>query len=272
MSESLASFRELKGIGPATEVRLHEAGVFTWEALSEVVEILSRLGTGTGETFRELAGQIEDRRSAAGAASPRRADGEHSEAFIVRLAVAADGRPVRSSLTHVRTQTEQPLAGWAPGELVRLIEEQAGLSGAEPAPPPEASGAEPPAPAPEPEPAAPAPEPEPAATAPPEHLVVLDAGRAIGGSSRTIELAVATNRLGDPASFEYRATLAGRPYGDTDGPWTDLASLEGRGRPPARLPVRFEAVDLPPGLQRLRLELALRLAEPRDQAPALALA
>jgi hypothetical protein len=195
--------------------------------------------------------------------------------------VAADGRPVRSSLTHVRSQTEQPLAGWAPRELVRLIEEQAGLSGAEPAPPPEASDPEPaaaapePAPAaaaPEPEPAAAAPEPEPAAAAPPEHLVVLDAGRAIGGSSRTIELAVATNRLGDPASFEYRATLAGRPYGDTDGPWTDLASQEGRGRPPARLPVRFEAVDLPPGLQRLRLELALRLAEPRDQAPALALA
>jgi hypothetical protein len=263
MSESLASFRELKGIGPATEARLHEAGVFTWEALSEVVEILSRLGTGTGETLRELAGQIEDRRSGAGGARPPPADGEHSEAFVVRIAVAADGRPVRSSLTHVRSQTEQPLAGWAPRELVRLIEEQAGLSGAEPAPPPEASGGEPPAPA---------PEPEPAAAAPPEHLVVLDAGRAIGGSSRTIELAVATNRLGDPASFEYRATLAGRPYGDTDGPWTDLASQEGRGRPPARLPVRFEAVDLPPGLQRLRLELALRLAEPRDQAPALALA
>jgi hypothetical protein len=263
MSESLASFRELKGIGPATEARLHEAGVFTWEALSEVVEILSRLGTGTGETLRAVAGLFVDRGWGGGAASPRRADGEHSEAFVVRIAVAADGRPVRSSLTHVRSQTEQPLAGWAPRELVRLIEEQAGLSGAEPAPPPEASGGEPPAPA---------PEPEPAAAAPPEHLVVLDAGRAIGGSSRTIELAVATNRLGDPASFEYRATLAGRPYGDTDGPWTDLASQEGRGRPPARLPVRFEAVDLPPGLQRLRLELALRLAEPRDQAPALALA
>jgi hypothetical protein len=261
MSESLASFRELKGIGPAGEARLHEAGVYTWEALSEVVEILGRLRAGTGDTLRELAGQIEDRRSAAGAAGPRRADGERSEAFVVRIAVAGDARPVRSSVTHVRTQTEQPLLGWAPQELIRLIEEQADLSVA--APPPELPDAEPPAPAPE--PAAP-----PRATA--EHLVVLDAGRAIGGSTRAIELAVATNRVGDPASFEYRATLAGRPYGQAAGSWTTLASQEGRGRPPARLPVRFEAVELPPGLQRLRLELALRLAEPREQAPALALA
>lgn len=266
MSESLASFRELKGIGPAIEARLHEAGVYTWEALAEVVEILSRLRAGTGDTLRELAGQIEDRRSAAGAASPRRADGERSEAFVVRIAVAGDGRPVRSSVTHVRTQAEQPLLGWAPQELIRLIEEQAGLAGAAPpapAPPPALPTAEPPAPAPE--PAAP-----PRATA--EHLVVLDAGRAIGGSTRAIERAVATNRVGGPASFAYRATLAGRPYGQVAGSWTTLASQEGRGRPPARLPVRFEAVELPPGLQRLRLELALRLAEPREQAPALALA
>jgi hypothetical protein len=99
MSESLASFRELKGIGPAIEARLREAGVYTWEALAEVVEILSRLRAGTGDTLRELAGQIEDRRSAAGAESPRRADGERSEAFVVRIAVAGDGRPVRSSVT-----------------------------------------------------------------------------------------------------------------------------------------------------------------------------
>jgi hypothetical protein len=269
VSESLASFRELKGIGPATEARLHEAGVYTWETLSEVVEILSRLRAGPGgDTLRELAGQLENRRSAAGAASPRRVDGERGEAFVVRIAVAGDGRPVRSSVTHVRTQTEQPLLGWAPQELIRLIEEQAGLSVAAPEPAPA-----PPPELPDGEPSASAPEPAAPSRASAEHLVVLDAGRAIGGGSgRTIELAVATNRVGDPASFEYRATLAGRPYGQAAGSWTALASQEGRGRPPARLPVRFEAVELPPGLQRLRLELALRLAEPREQAPALALA
>jgi hypothetical protein len=267
MRESLASFRELKGIGRATEARLHAAGVYTWEALSEVVETLGKLGACTGDHFRDLAGQIAERRSAAGAPGPSRRDGERSEAFVVRVALAGDGQPVRSTVTHVRTQTEQPLAGWSPAAVVRLIESQAGV-------------ARPPLPAPDPAPAPePAPAPAPALAAPPpvptEHLVVLDAGKAIGGSRRTIELVVETNRVGDPASFEYRATLAGRPYGEADdaaATWTVLASDGGRGRPPARLPVRFEAVELAPGLQRLRLELALKLARPRAEAPTLALA
>ena len=260
MRESLASFRELKGIGPATEARLHAAGVTTWEALSEVVETLGRLGACTGDHFRELAGQIAERRSAAGLSGPR-PDGERSEAFVVRIALAGDGQPVRTTVTHARTQTEQPLAGWSPAAVIRLIESQSGLVlASRPAPAPESV----------PVPAPPAPSPVPS-----EHLVVLDAGRAIGGSSRTVELAVATNRAGVPASFEYRATLAGRPYGEADdaaATWTVLASDGGRGRPPARLPVRFEAVELPPGLQRLRLELALQLARPRAEAPTLALA
>jgi hypothetical protein len=252
MHQSLASFRELKGIGPATEARLHGAGVYTWEALSEVVETLGKLGACSGDHFRELAGQIAERRG----------DGERSEAFVVRVALAGDGQPVRSTVTHVRTQTEQPLAGWSPAAVIRLIESQAAL-------------ARPPRPA---EDAEPAPEPAPAPV-PAEHLVVLDAGRAIGGSRRTIELVVQTNRMGDPASFEYRATLAGRPYGEADdsaAPWAVLGSDAGRGRPPARLParlpVRFEAVELPPGLQRLRMELAVRLARPRVEAPPLVLA
>jgi hypothetical protein len=260
MHDSLASFRELKGIGPATEARLHAAGVYTWEALSEVVETLGKLGACGGDHFRELAGQIAERRPAE-AASPRRGDGERSEAFVVRIALAGDGQPVRSTVTHVRTQTEQPLAGWSPAAVIRLIESQAALPRrSRPAEEDEAASD-------------PVPDPAPA-PAPSEHLVVLDAGRAIGGSRRTIELVVQTNRMGDPASFEYRATLAGRPYGGAGDAtsWTVLSSDAGRGRPPARLPVRFEAVELPPGLHRLRLELDLRLARPRAEAPALALA
>ena len=143
MRESLASFRELKGIGPATEARLHAAGVYTWEALSEVVETLGKLGACTGDHFRELAGQIAERRSAEGAPGPSRRDGERSEAFVVRVALAGDGQPVRSTVTHVRTQTEQPLAGWSPAAVVRLIESQAGvarppLPAPDPTPEPEA--------------------------------------------------------------------------------------------------------------------------------------
>lgn len=185
---------------------------------------------------------------------------------MVRIAVAGDGRPVRSSVTHVRTQAEQPLLGWAPQELIRLIEEQAGLAGAAPpasASPPALSTAEPPAPAPEPA--------APPGRQPSTWSCWMPAGPSAGPPA--------------PSSWRWRPTgsairrrsstgrlLAGRPYGQATGSWTTLASQEGRGRPPARLPVRFEAAELPPGLRRLRLELALRLAEPREQAPALALA
>ncbi len=41
MSQSLASLRDLKGIGPATEARLHKAGVYTWEALGAAASALA---------------------------------------------------------------------------------------------------------------------------------------------------------------------------------------------------------------------------------------
>jgi hypothetical protein len=196
---------------------------------------------------------MQHRRSVAGASRPR-PGGERDETFVVRIALAAGGRPVRTTVTHVGTQTEQPLVGWSPAAVVRLIESQARLSRA-------------PGPAADPAPVPPPP-------LPAQHLVVLDAGRAIGGGRRTIELAVETSRMGDPVSFRYRATLAGRSYGQAgdDAGWTPLATDAGRGRPPARLPLRFEAVELPAGLQRLRLELAVAPARPRAQAPPLTLA
>jgi len=39
-----------------------------------------------------------------------------------------------------------------------------------------------------------------------------------------------------------------------------------------RLPLRFTAVALPPGIQRLRVEVALRLPELTEDAPKLAIA
>jgi len=127
MSNSLASFRELKGVGPATEARLHEAGVFTWEALSEVLEAIAAVRSSTGDTLRDLSDQIAERTSAAGAAAAGLPEGERSEAFIVRMSLTTRGQPTRSTVTHVRTQTEKPLAGWPPGEVIRFIEAQSGV-------------------------------------------------------------------------------------------------------------------------------------------------
>jgi predicted flap endonuclease-1-like 5' DNA nuclease len=258
MGDSLARFRDLKGVGPATEARLHEAGVFTWEALSEVLDAIAAVRSSTGDPLRDISDQVAARASAAGAAAPSLPDGERSEAFIIRMSLTNDGQPTRSTVTHVRTQDEQPLAGWQPDEVIRFIEAQSGVV-AGPAPVATEDTSRP----------APA-----AAAATRDHLVVLDAGMAMGGAARTIELVVSTDQAADMGEFEYRATLAGRAYGqppEAGASWTTLASHTGRADPPNRLPLRFEAIRLPRGVQRLRLELALRLPESKQEAPALRL-
>ena len=138
----------------------------------------------------------------------RPSGGERLEAFVVRMALTAGGEPQRCEGTHVRTMTERTWAGWTPAQLVDFIEEYGGVR-PEPAPRHEdprpgkkqvspssrrrkdtASG-------------------EPMTS---DHLVVLDAGKAIGGSSRDIDLVV-TNTGAAGGKFEYRATLAARRFG-----------------------------------------------------------
>jgi hypothetical protein len=72
MSESLASFRDLKGIGPATEARLHEAGVYTWEALGAAASALAAV-RGNGDSLREVASLVAAQRTEAGGQAARRA-------------------------------------------------------------------------------------------------------------------------------------------------------------------------------------------------------
>jgi len=102
MSESLARFRDLQGIGPATEARLHEAGIYTWEALDAAASALAAV-RGNGDTLREVAGLVAARRSEAeGQAALRLPGGERLEAFILRMTLAADGEPT-SVASHAGT-------------------------------------------------------------------------------------------------------------------------------------------------------------------------
>ena len=261
MSESLARFRDLKGVGPAIEARLHEAGVFTWEALSQVAAALGGIRSATGETLQDLSDRIAEQASAVGASGPRPPNAERKEAFIVRIALADGGEPIRSTMTHVRTQTEQSSAGWSGDEVVRFIEEHANiLSAATPA------AAE--------QPAAEEPAAVPARRPSRVHVAVLDAGKAIGGADRDIELVLATDKVAGIPELDYQATLSGRPFGQGTDPlaWTTLARQAGRVSVSDRLPLRFTAVALPPGVQRLRVEVALRFPEPTEDGPKLALA
>ena len=270
MSESLASFRDLKGIGPATEARLHEAGVYTWEALDAAASALAAV-RGNGDTLREVASLVAAQRTEAGGQEALRLPGgERLEAFVLRMTLAADGEPRRCTVTHVRTVAEQAWAGWAPAEVARFIEERSGLRirpvRPDPAEEPSHGGSQV------------APSGHRRESASPQrpsrdHLIVLDAGKAIGGTSRDIDLVV-TNTRAAGADFDYRATLAARRFGagDAGGGWTSLASHAGTGHPARELALRFPAVQLPPGLHRLQLRLEVNLPEPARRPPALVLA
>jgi len=267
MSESLASFRDLKGIGPATEARLYEAGVYTWEALGAVASALAAV-RGDGDTLREVASLVAAQRTGAGGqAALRLPGGERLEAFVLRMTLAADGEPRRCTVTHVRTAAEQAWAGWTPAELARFIEGHAGLrTGPAPAGEPSRNGDRVPPPS------------RRRRASPPQrpsrdHLVVLDAGKAIGGASRDIDLVVTSTRAAG-TDFGYRATLAARRLGaggNGDG-WASLASHTGTGHAARELPLRFPAVRLPAGVHRLQLLLEVSLPEPARRPPALALA
>jgi nucleotidyltransferase/DNA polymerase involved in DNA repair len=252
MDDSLASFRDLKGIGPATEARLHETGVYTWEALGAAASALAAI-RGNGDTLRDVANTVAARR-AEGRASGN--GGERLESFVLRMSLTGDGRPQRSQVTHVRTMAEQVWAGWSPAELDAFVQKHAGVR-LEPEVRTEPRRRN-------------RPSRTPAAT---DHVVVLDAGKAIGGVSRDIDLVV-TNTRAAKRDFGYRATLASRRLGSgVDGEdWTTVARSAGTGSPERELALEFPAVRLPAGIQRLRLSLEVQLAGPASRPPALELA
>lgn len=280
MGESLASFRDLKGIGPATEARLHETGVYTWDALATVATALA-LVRGSGDTPREIANAVAARRAEAGEAEadPGPASGgEHLEAFVLRLSLSADGEPQRSEVTHVRTMAARAWQGWQPVELSGFIKEHAGIR-AEADPAKESARGESARKA-EPSNTVPAVRsPRRRHDAPPrqpssaDQVVLLDAGKTIGGTSRDINLVV-TNTQSVGRDFGYRATLAARRLGrgrNGEG-WSTLASRTGTGSPSDDLALGFGRVSLPPGVQRLQLRLEVSLPAPSARAPALAVA
>lgn len=69
MSDELANFRELPGIGPSTEAQLHEAGVRTWSSLAAVLGALGHVRGVVGDALRALRQQARDRASEAATVS-----------------------------------------------------------------------------------------------------------------------------------------------------------------------------------------------------------
>jgi len=269
MGEALASFRDLKGIGPATEARLHENGVYTWEALAAAASALASV-RGNGDTLREIAGAVAARsteENGGEADAHTSGGGERLEAFVLRISLSTGGDPRRCEVTHVRTMAEKAWAGWRPTELAGFIQKHAKIR-PEPAPHKEPADTEPAA-----QPARRRKDPPQDQASSADHVLVLDAGKAIGGRSRDIDLVV-TNTRSAGGAFGYRATLAGRGLGagpNGDG-WINLATRTGTGSAGADLALGLQRVQLPSGIQRLQLRLEVSLPAPVSRPPALSLA
>lgn len=272
MSDEFASFRELRGIGPAIETRLHQAGLHTWQSLSDVLLALNSIRGRTGDTLRELA-----ELAAARAASPdeETCDGpeggeKYSESFLVRIALFPGGMPSRTSVTRVRTQATHSHTGWSPHQVGRFVEDVLGLpdpatsaGGGQREGEPAVTGTAPPPPQGTPGDSGRPPGDSGRPVLAQEHAVVLLAGTVIGGGERSLTATVSTGDLPVGEDFSYEASLLARPLGHPDPDprtGTELARGAGHGRAPEPLEIPFPTFTVPAGIQRLRLLLSMRLA------------
>lgn len=241
MSQIIANFSRLKGIGPAIEARLHSAGVVTWGGLSGILTALGGIRGISNEMLRILAREAADL-AEAGDDGPEPSPGGEArmEAFVVKVVLDSEGDGVRTQVADARTQEEDRWTGWRPQDAIDFIERQSGIARAATPGHPK--------------------HPEPARAA--RHHV-LDAGKVVGGGSRHVDLTVATESLAhrDVGEIEYQAVLTGRQYGQPTGMRRSVATLSGRARSPGDLELGFDTIELPEGLIQLELEIDVRLPE-----------
>ena len=220
-SESIAEFSLLKGIGSATEHNLHAAGVMTWQDLSSVLGALAGIRGLTTQRMRELAREAGER-AEAGPAPPS----EHTESFLVRVAVDSEGSAVRTHTTDVRTQEGSKWPGWAAEAVTAFIESHAGLG--------DRTSEE--------------------SEQPGRRRIALAVGKVMGGGPRDVPLTLSTDALEDVGTG-YRVVLEARPFG-TRRPagapiGLPIGVKTGRLDPPHPIQVLFEQVPVPQGLNQL---------------------
>lgn len=90
MSDDLARFRELHGIGPTTEAELHQAGIRTWDDIASVTTALMRARGVATTAVRAIRDQARDRASKAALASDAGAPDRAGDADE-RMSAGGDG-------------------------------------------------------------------------------------------------------------------------------------------------------------------------------------
>jgi hypothetical protein len=134
-------FKQILGIGPAIEKRLHEAGILTFTQLSskkpeELASILEDMAGLSAERIadqdwigqaRELAPEM--------ASEPDNSpieeqveDRQHYAVFTVELLLDQENAVRRTRVMHIQTREENAWAGWDQYRLVRFFVEKEGLN------------------------------------------------------------------------------------------------------------------------------------------------
>ena len=256
-----ASFNELKGIGPATEAKLHAAGLRTWAALAETLDAIAGVRNIDAARLRGLRDEakkkVDERQPALVS------DGEQISRFILVVTARSDGQIARTNITDVRSELAQSFNGLPGADIVEFIEQgiDEGASGAEALGEPADEPAGPPLEKPIESIESDVSEPiRFAASSIDNDVVTIDAGKAIGGGKRHIKRRWDTSNVeaGTAGRFRYRASLAGRPYGVGVTRWRSLGILIGTARPGESVELAFETVGLSTGINRLELTIEVK--------------
>ena len=129
-------FVPIKGIGPATQARLHEAGILTLAQLSlaSPEKIAAVTGISTKHVVREdwtgQARRLADRRAAH--QEPEIREGrseihEHRVAFTVELLLDEDNNVLQTHIRHHQEDVEETWNGWVEPRFVNFFVRYAGL-------------------------------------------------------------------------------------------------------------------------------------------------
>lgn len=257
MSEGTGEdFRAIKGVGVALALRLRAAGLDTMGdlAAADPDELVVRLTGVRALSAARIVGWIAQARERVAAGSEpapanREDPGDYAAekrlTFVVEI-VRAAGRPARSRVTDARSQEERSWAGWPREEVLRFIEERAGVATARrPASATGDGSAEP-------------------------HPAVLDLGLAVETGSG-VECHVRTDGLADQgiADFRYAATLTARDLGGSAA--RPIGQTSGSGRAGDDLALRFATRDGRRAVIRLGLTIDVTPAPAGAARPALAI-